>query len=717
MSLGTTPTPQMISDNPLIASRQTRKIPDWMAIKPEHVKPLLDYAIEQLEKSFGKIINVAGQRTFKNTVQAFDDAISEFTNTWNIIGHLKGVKAGKEVFEVKAGKQVCIGRDFALAVKAEEGRFGTTAASIFLNADLFEALTNYNQTRTEDLGSQELRLLSHTIKNFKKNGVDKAKDLEVKERIEKIFGELAELEGQFARNASASVAENFLLIADEVELAGLPADFVRVARAKAEEKGLEGFVLDVGLISAYPALIFLTNRDVRKSLYKAMATIAKTGDKDNIAVITRLLELRKTLAQELGFKDYADYQTSDRLAKTGLTAIEFEESIIREVREKAREQRNELSAFAAEYEGDPDFVLNEWDKPYYLNLLKQTETGLNEAEIRQYHKAENVVPAIFKMAETLYGISFELVDQTLNKYPVWDKDVDAYEIYAQNGQQIGLLYVDLFARTGQKREGAWFNTLNPRLEGREQETGIFVGGVHGNFSPPEAGKPALLSSTDVRTFFHEVGHALEFMLALPKYHGLLNVPWDGVEVSSQLHEAWRFEDKILEVYAKHFETGERLPVKMIEALKKAQSFQAAPFIQRQAAQGYLDLLMHTIYDPAEHGDLGNFARKILGEVCETRLPEYDTFVNRWGHMSSNTGYAAGYYSYLWANILEAMILERFKSEGMLNPALGSEFRRTYLEPADSSDKMGQINRFLGRDENEPPDVTPYLRREGVLSNN
>jgi len=518
--------------------------------------------------------------------------------------------------------------------------------------------------------------------------------------------ELATLTTKYAEHVLDATNAWELVVTQESRLAGLPESAKEAARLSAQAKGKAGFRFTLQAPSLIPVMTYLDDPGIRRDMWWASNTRATAEPWDNRPLLGSIVELRRAKAKLLGFASFADLVLADRMAKAGARAIAF----VAELRDRteaafAREQAD-LLAFRRELEGPSAPALEPWDVAYYAEKQRRALFDFDEEALRPYFALPRVIEGVFAVAHQLYGVTFE----PETSLPTWHPDVQTYRILDQDGTRLGAFYVDPFPRET-KRDGAWMNGL---LTGRLTPSGLepHLGLVCANVTPALPGRPALLDHREVETIFHEFGHLLHHLLSRTTVRSLggTNVAWDFVELPSQIMENWCWEREALDLFARHHETGETIPEPLLAAMRRARTFRAASAMMRQLGFCDVDLTLHTAFDPRVDGDVVEAARRIMQRYSPAPLPGAYAMIAGFGHLFAHpVGYAAAYYSYKWAEVLDADAFDRFLQEGLFSPAVGDAFRRTILEQGDSRDPALLYRDFRGRD----PDVRPLLRRSGL----
>jgi oligopeptidase A len=491
-----------------------------------------------------------------------------------------------------------------------------------------------------------------------------------------------------------------LIIDSEQRLAGLPPSAVAAARQSAESKGLAGWRFTLQAPSYLPVMTYLDDRSVRETMYRAFATRAASGQYDNRDILLQILALRQEKAKLLGFAQFADLVTIDRMAKTGAAAEKF----LTDLKEKTvpffERENAQLKAFAGGIELEP------WDVGYYAEKQRVALYDFDEEQLRPYFSLAGAMAGMFELTGKLFGIRVAAREGV----PGWDKDVQYFDIFdAASNEHLASFYADMYPREN-KRGGAWMDAFLTGMPGESAHLGLMCG----NLTPPIGDQPALLTHRDVETLFHEFGHLLHHSLTRVPVQDLAgtSVPWDFVELPSQIMENWCWEREALDLFARHFETGAVIPEELFAKMKRARTYRMANGQMRQLSFSLMDLAVHMRYDPAVDGDVVAWSRAILQAFSAVTLPADHATIASFSHLfSSPVGYAAGYYSYKWAEVLDADAFSRFRDEGVFNPETGRAFRECILAKGDSEDPAELYRQFMGRD----PDPNALLLRSGLTA--
>jgi oligopeptidase A len=652
-------------------------------LSADHVEPAVDALLADARARLAAIS--AGDAG--DPLAAFDVATLALDDAMAVVSHLESVSTYPAW------------RD---AYNRVQPKLAAFYSSIVLDAPLYAALRRFATTdAAKALPPASARFLAKTLEEFERNGA--ALDAEGKKKLEAIAVELGNLTTKFSQNVLDATNAFELVIEDEARLAGLPESARVAARESAEAKGKKGYRFTLQAPSYLAVMTYLDDAGVRESMWRAYNTRATSGAHDNRALVGDILRLRKEKAALLGYPDFADLTLADRMAKTGRAAFDFVRDLEARTRPFFDRENEGLTAYRRSLEGKAAPALEPWDVAYYAEKQRRALYDFDEEELRPYFSADRVLEGMFDIVGKLYGI--DVVAHP--GLPVWHEDVKTFAVREQGGRVAGLFYVDLFPRES-KRDGAWMAGLHTSTRDDEPHLALMCA----NLTPPGDGRPALLTHREVETLFHEFGHLLHHLLSRVAVRSLAgtNVAWDFVELPSQIMENWCWERASLDLFARHHETGAPIPEALFQKMKRARTYRAASAMMRQLGFTSVDLAMHTAYDPAKDGDVMTFAREVLGRFSAAPVPPDYAMIAGFGHLfASPTGYAAGYYSYKWAEVLDADAFTRFLGEGLLSREVGTAFRDTILARGDSEDPAALFARFMGR----PPRLDALLERSGL----
>ncbi len=681
----------MTAANPLVS--QAFQIP-FDQLQASHIEPAIAELLAAATADLQTLITGPGRdgpRTYVDTFSAYEQLTEPLSYAMTIIGHLESVATTPAWREAYNRVQPDVVAFFS---------------QLYLNAELYAVLRAYTQTSEyAALTGTRRRFVDKTLEAFARRGAELGEA--DKRTLATLQVELSQLTTRFSQNLLDDTAAFELWFDDAEPLTGLPPSALASAQASAEAKGRAGYRLTLQAPSYIAAMTYLQDRDIRAQLWRAYNTRATTGDRDNRPLIAKILALRNKRAALLGHPTFADLVLADRMAKTGERAWTFVEDLRARVEPFFVRENAELEAFARTCAGDPTLELMPWDVGYYAEKMRQQQLDFDEEQLRPYFPVDRVIAGMFEVTTRLYGIEI----RPATGYPTWDPEVHVYEVY-DDTTMLGAFYVDLYPRE-QKRGGAWMNGLVTGTVTQDHRTphlGLFCA----NVTPAVAGKPALLTHREVETLFHEFGHLLHHLLSEVEVRSLggTDVAWDFVELPSQIMENWCWEREALDVFARHHETGEPIPDELFVRMLRVRTFRSGYQSMRQLGFASLDLSLHTRYDPERDGDIIAYARDCAQVFSPAPLPADYAMITGFNHLFAGpVGYAAGYYSYKWAEVLDADAFTRFQREGVFSQTVGQAFRREVLARGNSDEPEVLFRRFMGRD----PDPEALLRRCGLAS--
>ena len=648
--------------------------PQFDKIQNEHYLPAFEAGIAEAKAEIDAIIANEEEPTFENTIEAMEYAGETLNNVASIFYNLMEANTNDEMQQI-AEKLSPMLTEYEMYVS--------------LSAPLFERVKTVYEKRNElGLDKDQMKILENNYKGFVRGGANLSD--EDKELYSKWSEELSLATLQFSKNVLAATNAYVLNITDEADLAGLP-EFVRTMAAEtAAEKGLEGWAFTLDAPSYSPFLKYSENRELRRQIWTAYNTRAIGGEFDNTEIVKKIVDLRIRIANILGYETYADYALEERMAKSKTTVNEFIMNLLEPSLPYARKDVADVFAYAKKngFEGSR---LESWDFSYWSEKYQQAEYSLSAEELKPYFQLENCIDAVFGLASRLYGISFTELDNV----PVYHEDVKVYEVKDADGSHLALFYADFFPRAS-KRGGAWMTEFRGQSIKDGVERRPFISTVM-NFTKPTADAPALITHDELTTFLHEFGHALHGMFAQGRYGSLTgtNVSRDFVELPSQIMENWAFEPEYLNSFAKHYQTGEPIPAELIEKIVAAKNYLAGYAQVRQLHYGLLDMSWHTLTElPSESAV--DFEAKALAPYAVMPAVEGTAFSGSFSHIFSG-GYSAGYYSYKWAEVLEADAFSLFKEKGIFNTEVAASFRENILSKGGTDDAAVLYRNFRGHD--------------------
>jgi oligopeptidase A len=676
--------------NPLI---ELARLPAFSKIKPEHVKPALEKAIAECRQAVEEILALDEPYTWDNLVMPLDDKDDILDRMWSPVSHLNSVCNSDELREIY---------EECLPLLSEYGTFIGQNEALYQAYDTFSQSDEYKQLNTE-----RKKVIDDTLRDLKLSGIGLS--AEKKLRFGDISARLSELSSKYSNNVlDATVAWN-KLITVEGELAGLPESCVAAAKAMAEDKEMEGWLFTLDFPSFFPVMIYSENRELREEVYRANCTRASdqgpnAGEWDNTQVMDELLSLKQEMAILLDFDNYTEESLATKMAESSEQVLTFLHKLACKSKNQAKADINEVIDFAKrEYQATD---IQAWDLGYYSEQLKQQKYSISDEVLRPYFPEDKVVSGLFETVKRLFKIN--VVER--EGVEVWHKDVRFYDIFDESNELRGSFYFDLYARE-KKRGGAWMDDCVTRRIHSDGQLQKPVAYLNCNFNKPVGDTPALFTHEEVTTLFHEFGHGIHHMLTkveVSSVSGINGVAWDAVELPSQFLENWCFEPEALAFLSGHHETGEPLPQDLLDKMLAARNFQSAMQMMRQLEFSLFDLRIHAEVIGEDHKSIGEILDEVRDEVSVFKPPTFNRFQNSFSHIFAG-GYAAGYYSYKWAEVLSSDAFSRFEEEGIFNPQTGADFMHHILEKGGSEEPMELFKAFRGRE----PSIEPLLRHCGI----
>ncbi len=675
-------------NNPLLEKFDTPfESAPFSKIKIEHYQPALEQAIKEAKEEIDQIVNNPQEPTFENTIVAMELSGEKLGRISSIFFNLNSAETSDEMQKI------------AQEISPALSEFGN---DIRLNQALFQRIkVIYDQRHTLNLTEEEAYLLEKKYKGFSRNGANLNEDEKLK--LRDIDKELAQLTLQFGQNVLAETNLYELIITNEDDLKGLPDYAIEQAKADAEAKNKEGWIFTLQAPSYIPFMQYAENRALREELFRASGRKAyQNNEYNNEENIKKIAKLRYDRANLLGYTTHADYVLEERMAKTPSNVIEFLNDLLVKARPFAEKEIEELAAFAQKTDGID--TLQRWDHAYYAEKLKQVKFNLSEEELKPYFQLENVTQGAFEVATKLFGITFKKIN-TIDKY---HEDVVTYEVLDKDGNFLSLLYADFFPRAG-KRPGAWMTSFREASNVNGKSIRPHVSIVC-NFTKPTKDKPSLLTFQEVTTLFHEFGHALHGMLPNTVFESLAgtNVYWDFVELPSQFYENFCYEPEALALFAKHYQTGEVIPQELVDKVRNASSYMDGYQTLRQISFGLLDMAYHA-NNPSEIHDVQEF-EKMAFQPTELYPQVQDNLMSTSFSHIFQGGYSSGYYSYKWAEVLDADAFAYFQETGIFNEETAQKYY-TLLSSGGTKDPMELYIAFRGK----KPTPDALLKRAGLVA--
>ncbi|MEH8160557.1 oligopeptidase A [Aeromonas veronii] len=679
-------------NNPLLTMDS---LPPFSQIKPEQVQPAVIQAIADCKQKISDVLAQRDPHTWDSLIAPLEEVNDRLSRIWSPVSHLNSVLNSEALREAH---DACLPllSEFQTYVGQHEGLYQAYLA--LSQSDDFPLLS----------GAQR-KEIQNTLRDFRLSGI--GLPAEAQQRYGEIQARLSELASRFSNNVLDATQGWHKLVADEAELAGLPDSVRAAARQMAELKGKEGWLFTLDIPSYLPVMMYADNRELRAEMYEAFTTRASdqgpnAGKWDNSAIMSELLTLRRELAQLLGFANYAELSLATKMADKTEQVVSFLTDLAAKSLPQGKAELEEIRAFAAEQHGQSELAA--WDLAYYAEKLKQHKFSISDEQLRPYFPASKVVKGLFEVVKRVFGMK---VRERLG-IDTWHPDVRFYDIFDAEDELRGSFYLDLYARE-HKQGGAWMDVCLGRRYRQDGSLQKPVAYLTCNFNGPVDGKPALFTHNEVVTLFHEFGHGIHHMLTridVAGVAGINGVAWDAVELPSQFLENWCWESEALAFISGHYETGEPLPADLLEKMLIARNFQAAMQMLRQLEFALFDFRLHQEFDPANPAQLPALLDEVRSQVAVMTPPAFNRFQHSFSHIFAG-GYAAGYYSYKWAEVLSADAFSRFEEEGIFNPATGQSFLKNILEKGGSKEPMELFRAFRGRE----PKVDALLRHSGIAA--
>ena len=663
---------------------------DYSAIKPTDIAPAVDQLAQQLQDTIAQVTAPDTPATWEAVVQPLELATLAFTRAWGVVGHLQSVVDTPELRDAYNAKLPMVTQLF-IDLSQNEALFAKYRA--MKASDAFATLSDIRR-----------RIIDREIRDFRLSGAELPET--ERARVKTIGERLSMLNQKFSENLLDATNAWHLLIEDEARLAGIPADTKAMYAANAKTAGQTGWRITLHFPSYLPVMQYADDRALRETVYHAFATRAAEFDGakfDNTPLIKEILQLRQEESSLLGFANYAEASLATKMADTPKEVIAFLRDLASRAKPYAQKDMTALRAFAKETLGIDD--LQPWDQAYASEKLRQARYSYSDQEVKQYFTEPTVFAGLFHLAETLYGIKIRQSTAS-----TWHPDVKFFEVFRDN-QPVAAFYADLYAREG-KRSGAWMDSDRTRcyVNGELQTP---VAYLVCNFAPGIDGRPATMTHDDVTTLFHEFGHCLHHLLTQQTevaVSGISGVEWDAVELPSQFMENFAWEWDVVKQLTHHIDTGATLPRELFDKMLAAKNFQSGMACVRQVEFALFDMLLHTSFDP-NVGDVQALLNDVRQEVAVSFPPAYNRFPQSFSHIFAG-GYAAGYYSYKWAEVLSADAFSAFEETGILNTQTGQRFMNEILARGSSRDAMDNFIAFRGR----KPSIDALMRHSGMADN-
>jgi oligopeptidase A len=664
-------------------------LPRFSTITPDMVEPAMDQLLQENRETIQQLLGSQSEYSWKSLVEPLETVEDRLSRAWSPVSHMNSVVNNDEL---------------RAAYNAVLPKLSDYATEIGQNSQLCSA---YKQVANQaGLDQAQRKVLENALLDFHLSGVDL--EANKKQRFKEISQTLSQLTTKFEENLLDATNAWSKLITDESALQGLPDSALALARQTAAQREQEGWLLTLEYPSYLPVMTYADDRQLRREVYEAYATRASdqgphAGQWDNSEVMEQILELRHEQAGLLGFSNYADRSLAKKMARTSDDVMGFLADLAKRSRPQAQRELTELREFASEQYGIDE--LEAWDIGYYAEKLRQSRHNISQEELKPYFPETRVVPGMFSVVERLYGIRIEEVKGV----DTWHPDVRFFEIRDQAHHLRGQFYLDLYARP-KKRGGAWMDDCATRFFSDTMDQ-IPVAYLTCNFSPPVDGKPSLFTHDEVLTLFHEFGHGLHHLLTTvdyPAVAGINGVAWDAVELPSQFMENWCWEKEALDLISGHEDTGEPIPDELYQRMYAAKNFQSAMQMVRQLEFALFDFRIHREYQPQRGGHIYQILDEVRQQVAVITPPTWNRFAHGFSHIFAG-GYAAGYYSYKWAEVLSADAFSLFEEQGIFDEDTGQAFLQAVLQQGGSKDAMDLFVTFRGRE----PEIEPLLRHSGI----
>lgn len=677
--------------NPLL---HIQGLPPFSQIKPEHIQPAVEKLIQDCRDTIEQVLNQP-HFTWENFILPLTEASDRLSRAWSPVSHLNSVKNSPELREAY---QACLPllSEYSTWVGQHKGLYHAYLA--LKNSPEF---VNYNVAQK--------KAIENALRDFDLSGI--ALPEEKQKRYGEISARLSELSSQFSNNVLDATMGWEKVIEDEAELKGLPESALQAAKQSAESKGLKGYRFTLEIPSYLPIMTYCENQALREEMYRAYATRASeqgpnAGKWDNSKIMEEILTLRVELAKLLGFGTYTELSLATKMAENPQQVLDFLDNLAKRAKPQGEKELAELKAYCEQEFGVKN--LEPWDIAFYSEKQKQHLYAINDEELRPYFPEDRVLSGLFELIKRIFNI------RAVERFDVdtWHKDVRFFDLIDEKDQLRGSFYLDLYAREN-KRGGAWMDDCIGRKRKLDDSIQTPVAYLTCNFNAPIGDKPALFTHDEVTTLFHEFGHGIHHMLTqidVSDVAGINGVPWDAVELPSQFMENWCWEEEALAFISGHYETGEPLPKEKLAQLLKAKNFQAAMFVLRQLEFGIFDFRLHHTFNPEKLNQILDTLKAVKSQVAVIKGVDWARTPHSFSHIFAG-GYAAGYYSYLWAEVLSADAYSRFEEEGIFNPITGKSFLDEILTRGGSEEPMELFKRFRGRE----PQLDALLRHKGIAN--
>lgn len=682
-----------MNNSETLSIKQTDGLPLFSRITADQIVPAVTDAIRDNKALIEEKLSSLSHFTWDNFVNVLDEADDHLGKLWSPIAHMNAVVSNDKLRQA---------HDACLPLFSEYATF------VGQHQGLYDAYLSISESdEFTHLKEEQQKVISNALRDFKLSGIALPEDK--KRRYGEITQQLAQLQSQFSNNVMDATLAWSKLIEDVKELDGLPESALAAAKQAAQEKQQQGYLLTLDFPSYLPVMTYAKNRALRQEVYRAFATRAsdqgpQAGEFDNSEIIEKVLALRHELALLLDFDNFAEYSLATKMAENPLQVINFLTELADKSYPQAVRERDQVLAFAKALDGIEQ--LESWDLSYYAELLKQQKYAISDEELRPYFPENKVLQGLFEVVHRLFGLTIKEVFDV----DTWHADVRFFSIYDQQQTHLGSFYLDLYARA-HKRGGAWMNDCRVRRRLVNGQLQLPVAYLTCNFTKPVGSQPALFTHNEVTTLFHEFGHGIHHMLTKiesSSVSGINGVPWDAVELPSQFLENWCWEPQALALISGHVKTGETLPTELLDKMLAAKNYNGALMMLRQIEFSLFDFVLHYQYQPEQGSQVEKVLNDVREQVAVIRPPSFNRFQHSFSHIFAG-GYAAGYYSYKWAEVLSADAFSRFEEFGIFDQNTGREFLQAILEKGGSSDPMVLFKNFMGRE----PSIDALLRHSGI----
>lgn len=678
-------------NNPLL---NDSPLPHFSEIRAEHIEPAIDALLAEARAVVAKHLEATQTYTWSNLIEPIENAEDRLNKAWSPVSHLNSVMNNEPW---RAAYNACL------------PKLSEYSTEMGQNKKLFQAYLSIAESEAfADLDKAQQKIVNNALRDFRLSGIDLDEKSQL--RYKEISQALSRLTSQFEENLMDATHAWNKLITDVEDLAGLPESALIQARQTAESEQKDGWMITLQFPSYLAVMTYADNRALRREHYEAFVTRASdrgpyAGQWDNSLIMEEILALRHEKAQLLGYDNYAELSLATKMAESADQVVGFLEGLADRSWRQARRDLAELREFTRKEYGHKD--LQAWDITYYSEKMRQHEYQLSQEAVKAYFPVSTVLPGLFAIVEKLYGLKIS----EINDFDSWHPDVRFYQIVDKNQQLRGQFYTDLYARP-KKRGGAWMDvcTSRKKFDDNIQTPAAYL---TCNFTPPSGNDPALLTHDEVTTLFHEFGHGLHHMLTQVDHlgvSGINGVEWDAVELPSQFMENWCWEREALALISGHYRSGEKLPEDLFNKMLAARNFQAGMQMVRQLEFSLFDFRIHREYDPNKGGRIYEILNQVRNQVAVVEAPEFNRFAHSFSHIFAG-GYAAGYYSYKWAEVLSSDAYSLFEERGIFDETTGSAFLTNILEQGGSEDAMTLFVKFRGRE----PEIDALLRHNGIAA--